>query len=69
MVGGDVDRPAPECSIARVREAGQEPAQSVLGAARAVAASSVKRASSRPPKPIGPEPLPISTRPSLVVRK
>ena len=34
-----------------------------------VAASWVKRASTRPPKPIGPEPLPISTRPSFVVRK
>jgi len=40
-----------------------------LAISLAVAASSVKRPSTRPPKPIGPLPLPISTRPSSVVRK
>ena len=49
------------------------PGAAAAGRARrapAVATSPVNRpSSSRPPWPIGPEPLPISTRPSAVVRK
>jgi len=68
MVGGDVDRSSPRTFDPSVGEARQEPPQAVLSS-RCRRIVRRERPSTRPRNPIGPEPLPISTRPSGVVRK
>ena len=68
VVGRHVDRAAPGALDPRAARPGSS-RRKPRSARAADAASLVKRLSTRPPKPIGPVPLPISTRPSSVVRK
>src|SRR5262249_10155704 len=75
MIGGDVDRTAPRPRAPPRARSPPPPAgpgsrrRTPASARAAVGTSREKRSSMRPPKPIGPLPLPMSTRPSFVVRK